>query len=143
LVVARWLARNLPVHFLGALSRSEVARLYRSSRVFAIPSEIEASPFTIIEAGVAGTPIVATNVGGMPEMIQHEHSGLLTQRGDIRGLASSITSLLTNLELAGGLAAQSRLRAISRTSAMMSQEVIQAIESAALRPTSRPRSGRP
>lgn len=134
LLVARLLAMHLPVSFLGRLPRPELDRLYRSSSVYVIPSEIEASPATIIEAGFAGTPIVATEVGGIPEMVQHQHSALLVRRGDIRALAASMTSLLTNLELAGQLAEQSRLLAMRRTAAMMSYEVLQAIESAAAGP---------
>lgn len=137
LVVAQLLARQLPVSFLGAVPRDDVAPLYRSSSVYVIPSEIEASPFTILEAGIAGTPTVATAVGGMPEMIQHQYSGLLVPRGDVQALSESITSLLTDPELAGRLAEQSRLRAISRTPEMMANEVLQVLESAAGRSRNR------
>jgi glycosyltransferase involved in cell wall biosynthesis len=85
----------------------------------------------MIEAGIAGTPIVATDVGGMPEMAKHLESALFVRRGDIGALSASITSLLTNLDLADRLAKQSRLRAISRTPETMANEVLQVLESAA------------
>jgi glycosyltransferase involved in cell wall biosynthesis len=85
----------------------------------------------MIEAGIAGTPIVATEVGGMPEMARHLESALFVPRGDIGALAASITSLLTNLDLAGRLAENSRLRAMTRTPATMADEVLQVLESAA------------
>jgi glycosyltransferase involved in cell wall biosynthesis len=132
LVVARWLARNLPVTFVGGVPRRRVAELYASSRVYVIPSEIEASPATVIEAGLAGTPVVATNVGGIPEMIQDQHSALIVPRGDIVALASSMSSLLTNLALATRLAEEARLLAMKRTAETMADEVLRAIESAAM-----------
>jgi glycosyltransferase involved in cell wall biosynthesis len=130
LAVAHWLARRLPVSFLGGLPREEVSELYRSSRVYVIPSEIEASPATIIEAGVAGTPVVATDVGGIPEMIQNQYSALIVPRGDVEALASSVITLLSNVALARRLAEQARLVAITRTAEIMADEVLQAIESA-------------
>ena len=48
---------------------------------------------------MAGLPVVATNVGGIPEVIQHKETGILVRSGDVDELASSIEQLLTDPDL--------------------------------------------
>lgn len=76
------------VQFLG--HRDDVPRLLQESDIFAFPSFMEASPNAVLEAMSAGLPIVATRVGGIPEVIEHERSGLLVPPGDDRALAAGI-----------------------------------------------------
>lgn len=74
------LANNLgildSVRFLG--SQSNVYPYLQQADIFLLPSKYEGMPMTIIEAMGTGLPIVATAVGGVPDMITHEVSGLLT-----------------------------------------------------------------
>ena len=65
------------VHFLG--SQSNVYPYLYDADLFLLPSDYEGMPMTIIEAMGTGLPIVATRVGGVPDMICNEHSGLLTE----------------------------------------------------------------
>lgn len=90
--LARPIARN--VLFMGR--RKDVAQLMAAADVFVLPSVREAFGLVLLEAATSGVPIVATNVGGIPEIIENEESGLIVkpQRnkdapfGRINGLAS-------------------------------------------------------
>jgi glycosyltransferase involved in cell wall biosynthesis len=86
------------VSFLG--HRHDVPAVLAQSDIFAFPSFMEASPNAVIEAMAAGLPIVATRVGGIPEVIEHEQSGLLVPPGDDRALAAGILRLIERPELA-------------------------------------------
>ena len=88
-------ARN--VQFIPYIENEEIPGLYALSTVFAFPS-IWSEPFgrVIIEAMAVGTPVVATCVGGVPEIIDHERNGLLVPPRDPEALADSIISLLRN-----------------------------------------------
>lgn len=64
--------------------------------VFLLPSYKEGLPYTILEAGAAGVAVVASGVGGTPEIIQHERSGILITPGDSSGIAEALRSVLTD-----------------------------------------------
>lgn len=93
-LLARILAWNLPFRFLDAVPNKEVRELYKRAKVFVLPSHIEASPITVTEAMASGVPVVASNVGGIPEMIIDGESGHLFKRGDAGELAEKITACL-------------------------------------------------
>ncbi len=93
-LVARFLSRNLPIEFINGLSPNDVREYFYRANVFVLPSEIEASGIVLLEAMAAGLPIVATNVGGIPEIISHGINGLLVERGDSKQLAASIVASL-------------------------------------------------
>jgi glycosyltransferase involved in cell wall biosynthesis len=80
------------VDFLGA--RDDVPEQLRSSDVFAFPSLMEAFPNGVMEAMAAGLPVVATGVGGIPELIEHEENGLLVPPADAVALAAGIVRFL-------------------------------------------------
>lgn len=93
-LVARFLSRNLPIEFINGLSPNDVREYFYRANVFVLPSEIEASGIVLLEAMAAGLPIVATNVGGIPEIISHGINGLLVERGDSKQLAAGIVASL-------------------------------------------------
>jgi glycosyltransferase involved in cell wall biosynthesis len=94
------------VTFLGY--RRDIATLLRDSTVFAFPSLMEAFPNGVMEAMAAELPVVATDVGGIPELIEHERNGLLVPAGDDVALAAGIVRLLTSPAEAAVLAAAGR-----------------------------------
>jgi glycosyltransferase involved in cell wall biosynthesis len=80
------------VHLLGL--RDDVPDLLPAFDVFALSSDDEGYPTSLIEAMAAGRPVVATDVGGVPEVVSRDESGLLVPRRDPDRLADALRSLL-------------------------------------------------
>ncbi len=89
--------------------RTDVADLLRAANVLAMPSVWEARSLVVQEAMQVGLPVVATAVGGLPELIGSD--GLLVDRGDVAGLARAIGSVLDDPALAADLAERAQRRA--------------------------------
>jgi glycosyltransferase involved in cell wall biosynthesis len=68
--------------------------------VFALTSRSEGMPLVVLEAWAAGLPVVASRVGGLPEMIQHGQNGLLFDTGNQPALLAAFDRLLADKELA-------------------------------------------
>jgi L-malate glycosyltransferase len=100
--------------FLGA--RSDIPRLLAAADAFLLSSISEGIPLTLIEAMGAGIPIVSTNVGGIPEVIEHGVSGLLAPAGDAETLATHLKSLWQNSEQRSRLAENGCQRAVEQFS---------------------------
>jgi glycosyltransferase involved in cell wall biosynthesis len=88
--------------------RADVVPYYAAANVFALPSYSEGSPNVLLEAMDAGVPIVATDVGGVSEMIRHGEQGWLVRGGDVDDLANGIVALLSNAELCAALSSSAR-----------------------------------
>jgi glycosyltransferase involved in cell wall biosynthesis len=84
---------------------SDVWPFYFAADVFVLPSHSEGSPNVLLEAMAAGIPIVATEAGGVPEMVEHNQSALLVPANDPRALAAAIARVLTEDDLAQRLTA--------------------------------------
>lgn len=84
------------IHFLG--SRTDVRNLMYRSTVFVLSSIHEALSNAVIEAMACGLPIVATRVGGLPEVVHHEWNGLLVPPKDPAALAAALARLLSREE---------------------------------------------
>ena len=84
---------------------SDVWPFYSAADVFVLPSHSEGSPNVLLEAMAAGIPIVATEVGGVPEMVEHNQSALLVPANDPPALAAAITRALSDNNLAQHLTA--------------------------------------
>jgi len=87
------------VRFLGAGSRDDVLTLFRAVDVALLTSLWENLPHTVLEALALGTPVVATAVGGVPEVVVDGENGLLVPAGDTGAIASAIARLLGDDEL--------------------------------------------
>jgi len=79
------------VHFLGHQSQDKVARIYNAADVSVVPSRFEAFGLVAVEALACGTPVVATNEGGLPDFINYE-VGALVPVDDPGALAAAIIS---------------------------------------------------
>jgi glycosyltransferase involved in cell wall biosynthesis len=87
-----------PVVFTGQVS--DVQTFYAMADVFVLPSHSEGSPNVLLEAMAENVPVVATAVGGVPEMVENNESALLVPPNDPTSLAASIARVLTDRELA-------------------------------------------
>lgn len=83
------------VHFLGYRSRVEVASLMQRARVLALPSFSEGYPLVVAEALACGTPVVASRVGGTPDIIASPLAGTLIAPGDIESLSLALAEWVT------------------------------------------------
>jgi len=99
---ARSLGVNSQVLFAGP--RSDVPALMRLFDVFALPSLREGLPLVLLEAMAASVPIVATSVGGNPEIVRHGATGLLVPPRDPAALAAALDQVLSNRELRASFA---------------------------------------
>lgn len=77
-------------------SRDDVGDLLAASDVLLLASRTEGMPACVIEAGMAGLPVAAYAVAGVPEVVRHGESGLLVEPGDPEGLAVALAGLLAD-----------------------------------------------
>ena len=82
--------------FLGSLSEQEMISEYQKANVFVCPSSIENSPNSLGEAQLLGTPVIASYVGGVPDMVIHNETGLLYRFEEVEMLAENIRTVFNN-----------------------------------------------
>jgi glycosyltransferase involved in cell wall biosynthesis len=109
--LARFLGIRQSVSFLGWQSPDELAKLYRDSAVIAVPSLYEPFGLVALEAMASGRPVVVSRVGGLAEIVDDGVSGFTVQAGDHLDLATRLSGLLTNRELAQAKGRAARHRA--------------------------------
>ena len=105
-------ARDAHVELLG--ERSDVPEQLAASDVFALASNSEGLPISILEAMAAGLPVVASRVGGVPELVVDGETGLLVPPGDVVALAAALRLLLSDAALRRRLGSAGRRRAEER-----------------------------
>jgi glycosyltransferase involved in cell wall biosynthesis len=92
------------VRFLGARPRKEVLGLMAAADAVVLTSAWENFPHGLVEALAMGTPVVATRVGGVPEIVADGENGLLVPPGDPAAFADAVNRLLEGAELRARLA---------------------------------------
>ena len=105
---ARAAALGVAAVFLGR--RDDVADLLAAAAVFVLPSRWEGQPLIVQEALRAGAPIVATRVGGLPDLVGDD-AAVLVAPGDAPGLAAAVRAVLTDASFANRLRAAAARRA--------------------------------
>jgi glycosyltransferase involved in cell wall biosynthesis len=90
--------------------RRDVPDLLAALDVAVVSSDFEGTPLAVLEYMDAGLPVVATRVGGLPDVIEHGRHGLLVEPGDASALAGALATLLRNPERARELGALGRER---------------------------------
>ena len=86
------------VHQMGAIwDEKKMASLYSAVDLFVLPSRIDNFPSTGVESLACGTPVVAFNIGGLPDMINHKKNGYLATPFDVKDLANGIDWISTQL----------------------------------------------
>ena len=98
------------VRFLGW--RRDLPALYSGTDMAVLTSRNEGTPVSLIEAMAAGLPVVSTNVGGVPDVVQAQKTGYLVSPDDARGLAQAIGSLDGNPDRRRALGEAGRKRAL-------------------------------
>jgi glycosyltransferase involved in cell wall biosynthesis len=98
------------VVFEGARNQDEVLEFYRRASVFALPSFAEGVPVVLMEAMSTGLPCVATWVNGVPELIEHDVSGLLVPPASVEALVAALERLALGPETARRLSEAGRAR---------------------------------
>ncbi|MCD6089535.1 glycosyltransferase family 4 protein, partial [Candidatus Bathyarchaeota archaeon] len=97
------------VTMLGFIPDEKLPELYASSRLFVMPSlYCESFGVTLLEAMASGRPVIASNVGGIPEVVKDGVTGLLFRRGDAEDLADKIIMVLSDRNLAHSLASNAK-----------------------------------
>src|SRR5205085_1880701 len=121
----RRLARDREVKFLGTVADADLPAVYRSAQVLAFPS-VERSCYgrivrvsellglSVLEAMASGTPVVASRVGGVPEIVRDGETGFLVPPGDVAALRERLDQLLRDRDLAARMGAQARRDVLDR-----------------------------
>lgn len=104
------------VIWVGSKMPEEIAALHDDSALLVHPTLIDNSPNAVAEAMASGLPVVASNVGGIPSMIQHGETGILVEVGHPANLAAAILDLLANSQLRAWLSKNARELAIYKYS---------------------------
>ncbi len=119
-VGATSLLRHVPpalhgrVVFHGRVAHADLPGYYRQAAVCVVPSRWDNSPNTVYEAMSCGRPVVASRVGGIPELVADGDTGLLVPRDDPAALASAVTLLLADPDRRAHLGRAARARAAAR-----------------------------
>lgn len=108
---------GFPIHYTGHLHDDLSLRaLYSAADALVIPSRQDNLPNTGVEALACGTPVVAFNTGGLPDIVQHQQTGYLAKAFDTEDLAEGIKWILADKTRAGTLGAQARNHAVNNYS---------------------------
>jgi len=92
----------------------ELKQIYQQSDIFALPCQIvddgdrDGIPNVLVEAMASGLGVISTNISGIPELIKHQHNGLLIEEKSSAELANALEQLLTNKKLSAQLAKNAR-----------------------------------
>jgi O-antigen biosynthesis protein len=102
-------AADMPnVHVVGEVPHERVTSYLRAADIFVLPSRDEALPISMLEAMHYGKGVVAANVGGVAEVVEHEANGLVVPAEDAPALAAAIERMARDTELRARLGARAR-----------------------------------
>jgi glycosyltransferase involved in cell wall biosynthesis len=104
------------ISFTGRVAYTEVLSWMRLLDIFVLPSLHEASPMALLEAMYCRLPVVASETGGIVEMIEHETDGLLVPTGDADALTHSLARLIEDEELAQSMGERAHLKVLKQFS---------------------------
>lgn len=119
------------IEHLGPVPMNERCDYFRRADIFVLPSYGEGMPMSLLEALAAGLPVVATNVGGIPELVQDGENGFLIEPGDVKALAERLARLANDAALRRRMGERSRVMAqafaLERVTAQLVDELRRAL----------------
>src|SRR6185369_11670187 len=98
--------RSDALRFLGRIP--DMSSTYQQATIFVLTSEHEGTPNVLLEAMATGLPVVATRVGGVPEVVQHGRTGLLVSEDNLDELTNAIVELVRNPHRARDMGGRAR-----------------------------------
>jgi len=111
-IMADELGISSRVHFIGW--RRDLVPIYAGLDLLTLTSINEGTPVSLIEAMAAGVPIVATKVGGVPDLVQDEHTGWLVEPGDPKAFGKALSHALASDMVRNGLSKRIRKQTVER-----------------------------
>ena len=107
-------APPIPIHYAGYVTNEEkIAALYAAADLFVAPSLEDNLPNTVMEALACGVPSVAFNVGGMPDMIEHQANGYLATPFEVEDLAKGMAWILADDQQRARLGERARAKVMA------------------------------
>jgi colanic acid/amylovoran biosynthesis glycosyltransferase len=100
------------IHLTGSLNQVEVRAHFAQADIFVLPSLAEGIPVVLMEAMSSGVPCISTPVNGIPELIEHDRTGLLSTPGDVDSLALQLRRLIEDPALRLALATAGRAKVV-------------------------------
>ena len=100
------------VHLLGV--RSDIPEVLNAADVFVLSSDWEGNPLSVMEAMAAGTPVICTAVGGVPELFEDGGGGLLVPPGDAKALTRAMRRMLVSPQMRTSMGEASAKRSVER-----------------------------
>ena len=103
--------KKLPVTFSGKLTKEDWIALAKEYDIFINTTHFDNTPVSVIEAMALGLPVVSTNVGGVPYLLDNKKEALLVPDDDSEAFVEAIVSLCNNSSLTRGLVQNARRKA--------------------------------
>ncbi len=116
---------DTPTTFMGYLHGEELSRAYASADIFTFPSALETFGLVVVEAMAAGLPVVASQVGGIPDVVQEGHTGYTFPIGDVERLIAGVQQIASSRERMEQMGRNARAYAEGQTWDHMMDEVIE------------------
>jgi glycosyltransferase involved in cell wall biosynthesis len=92
----------------GPVAKHDVPKALNAGDIFLNTTHLDNTPVSVIEAMACGLPVVSTNVGGIPYLLEHGKTALLVQPGNVGEMAAAVNRLMTDPDLAAQLSANGR-----------------------------------
>ncbi|HLV35478.1 MAG TPA: glycosyltransferase family 1 protein [Spirillospora sp.] len=116
---------GLPVTFTGYLQGEALSQAYASADIFVFPSALESFGLVVVEAMAAGLPVVASQVGGVPDVIEVGRTGYVFEPGDVAGLVAGVRRIARDRACIEQMGRAARAFAETQTWPAMMDEVIE------------------
>ena len=96
------------VQFIGSVSRDKIVNYFHKAKALVLPSRADAMPLVVLESLSCSVPVIATNVGGIPELVKHRHTGFIYEVDDLIGFEDAIRIIENDSRLALELGSNGR-----------------------------------